>query len=311
MSAHSNSVNPLISQDRRMEWVNDNQHRWGYWSFRYRGPIHDDTGKIHQSAAAELNTSAEDIAGKEQRRWQVGKRLENVVTSLISRATHDRRRAMIRTRISGNRTTRRVSLALVVGLMLAGIIAGSAAASSPSIIRDTSSFVSAYDSSCVDQPEGGMACHYLSLHVSARGSSWDVCGFRYVDIYPADGEPSYTEEYGCATVTGDAFTLDHKLQFASLDPVTVTFFTYSCTAYECSESRRQGMLAGDWTGYGNLIRFNDRFSVHDGKCKYTYSGKGERRDATAVIMFDGAVTTSYDAVMGTSKTTFKTSIECA
>jgi hypothetical protein len=104
-----------------------------------------------------------------------------------------------------------------------------------------------------------------------------------------DAANTLISEYGCAAIAEQAFTLDKKLQGATLAPTTVTLNTFDCQeATGCTVvSSHDVQVAATMTGVGELQKIKSRSSFDDGRCTYQNKNGGEVRTGTTNVILDG------------------------
>jgi hypothetical protein len=212
---------------------------------------------------------------------------------------------------STRHVTHRIALALLVSVSLLLTLSSTALAAPPTLIRETTTFAGALSDECVTEPDGTATCTYVEVTVRAVGVDWEVCVFRSVAVFPSDGAPSFSDGFGCTMVGPDSFTIDAKLAAATLDPTVVTLFVFSCDPEgNCTETTEDVTVSAAWTGVGELIRFREGYSFQQGKCRETFRGRGEARDALATITIDGSLLEADFAQLITSRSSLKISSAC-
>jgi hypothetical protein len=200
--------------------------------------------------------------------------------------------------------TPKTRMGALVALTAAVIFSLSAAGAAEA--RDSFSFsskgvsVDSFWESCTTE-RGQTTCTFTSLYAfqgterssetgTMRGTT--VCfyteTFSYRDRPGRPGGES-TFESGCSTAPSGTLSVSNDLTSATLATSTVTISTYDCTEEDCVPvSSRDVTVSGSWTGSGPVVSFSDRSRFDDGTCVYTFSGKGQSRDAVATATVDGA-----------------------
>jgi hypothetical protein len=205
----------------------------------------------------------------------------------------------------------RFPLAIALSLTLLIALSGTVAAETPTIIRDATTFAGAFSSNCVIENDGTEVCTYVSLQVVSTDESWEVCVDLSTATYPPIGDPSFTDASGCTVVDSGAFDIDSTLATATLQPITVTLVSTTCDELgNCTETSQDVTVSASWTGTGELVRFSDRSSFQEGKCKQTFTGKGTSRESQATITINGDTLQADDAVLVTSRSMIKISSSC-
>lgn len=204
----------------------------------------------------------------------------------------------------------RLLVAFALALIGLALAASSAAAAPPTHIRDRALFADAVSSECVvvDVTE---VCTSVEVFVT-NGASPTVCFFSQVLTFSLEGDLILLEEeFGCAEVSDDDFSIDRQLTAAQLDPVTIVVERFVCDEFECTfEGTREVTVSASWTATGDLVRESFRSKFSEGKCRVMSAFKGEFRDADATIVVDGQVFDAEFATLGRTRESIKISSEC-
>ena len=234
---------------------------------------------------------------------------------------------------------RKVLLAAAAAVVLSTPSTGAAAAGDGFSYTERGLSASAYWESCTaDSPrKGTTTCTFTDLFVfqgrerssgSGPTKGTRVCVFTDTYSYstrpdggggpeagkvPGDGDYSYDYESGCASVSSSAFSVARDLATASLAPTTVTLTAYSCTYDPTTDTEtcdvtgtRDVTVSAEWTAFGELASFSERFKYRLGNCTETYSAKGQRREAVATGTLDGvSLGESLYADIGSGSFTFR------
>ena len=183
----------------------------------------------------------------------------------------------------GRRTRGMVGMMMVAAALIATAPSAEAAGPAPAEPgRYRTAYQSATASSMAPRADGTYSG--TSLYVFRNDQGTQVC----IENVDYDAANTLISEYGCAAIPEQAFTLDKKLQSATLAPSTVTLNTYRCNEFECSAvSSRDVEVTATMQGVGELQHIKSRSLYDDGRCTYQNKNGGEVRTATTNVILDG------------------------
>lgn len=209
---------------------------------------------------------------------------------------------------------RRVAMALALSLILVLTVSGPVVAAT--VVREVTAITGAATESCVTDAAGTEVCQFVEVSVASTGANWEVCVTRNRTAVEPDGTFTSTAASGCATVDPllepDAFTITGRLVAAALQPTEVTVLVSTCDATgTCTETTAVVIVAVDWTGTGEVLRFRDHYTVTDGVCRQTFVGRGEAREAAATITLDGEAIAADSTILVQARSLLILSTACA
>jgi hypothetical protein len=176
---------------------------------------------------------------------------------------------------------------VILSMLFGSGLVRSAGAQGSEIEKTTEYQASAFVSWCEPSPDGE-TCYDLELLAVARNFFLEanVC----VNLTGV-GPKGETFEEGCADVA-PAFQLDRfELSSASLFEVEVQLVGEVCDPETGScdiGPTRKVTIAVDWVGFGDIEKHIQRITEPPSGCVVDFKLKGQVRNATATLVFNGA-----------------------
>lgn len=130
-----------------------------------------------------------------------------------------------------------------------------------------------------EMPDGTLT--YSSLFVSETSRGTDI--FLSSQTYSPDG--TFTDVFGFTFTTEDVFSIDRKLDAASLSPIEME--VQSCTFveddYDCTFDTVE--IQANWNGTGNILKTTSKssFTAPDFKVRFSQSTSFQQATAIASI----------------------------
>ena len=177
----------------------------------------------------------------------------------------------MRAQSSTRRARSTIFLAMALALTLLLALSGSVLAAPPTKIHEATTFAGAFSEECVVESDGTEVCSFVDIQAFSRGTNWEVCVNRSSSVFPPAGDPTFTNAYGCTIVGANRFTIDRKLTSATIRPTVIPLASFTCDAFgNCTETTEDVTVSASWMGTGEVIRFRDRSTFQQGKCKQTF-----------------------------------------
>jgi hypothetical protein len=178
----------------------------------------------------------------------------------------------------------KVAIAIVALALALGPFAQSAAAAPPVHDNVANAVAGTFKTDC---PAGTNQCTDTSVVLLVSDSAARVCLDMYTYI-PAGGLLGY--ETGCAPVGAGGSTFDAKsLSGATFSATTILMQGFACSAGLCEPTgtARNTIVAGTFTGVGDISTFRANSKSTFGNCTMYFVGKGSSRQADASVTIDG------------------------
>ncbi len=184
----------------------------------------------------------------------------------------------------GRRTRGMVGMMMVAAALVATTPSAQAAGPAP---LEPGHYRMAYQSATASSmaPRADGTYSGTSLYVFRNDQGTQVC----IENVQYDAANTLISEYGCAGIPEQAFTLDKKLQSATLAPTMVTLNTFDCQeATGCMvASSRNVEVTATMQGAGELQKIKSRSLYDDGRCTYQNKNGGEVRTAITNVTLNG------------------------
>lgn len=176
-------------------------------------------------------------------------------------------------------------IGIVLAVLLFTITAFSAEAAKPYMVKTNAE--TAYADFFEVAPDGSMTDKYVS--------AWKAEGLTgvYLSLYQNDGNGNYKNEYGYSTSDANVFSIDNKLETATLTIPEIQLGTDICDpeTYMCTyvPTRTLSNVQIDWTGTGDLQKRSLNYKDRTANFFIKSSARSFFRDADATGSADGEI----------------------